>query len=185
MKVTAYIFLLLLVLAGAATAQEVPGFSLQVKAGVQLPRIYGAAKDSVSDYAKSGWMAGLSALSPLGKSIALKHDAFLAVQKNESRLDLFPVSFAYRKYNLEVFGGPYMGILLRAGNYGDGSVQNGYATKNDMGFTIGAGYTFRKKLSVEVRYVQGFAPLSEDAGTKAQLKAHRQCVLFTLGYVLF
>ncbi|MBC9915064.1 outer membrane beta-barrel protein [Chitinophaga varians] len=184
MKITTGIFLLLFVVAGAM-AQELPSFSLQVKAGMQLPRIYGADKDSIAGYGKAGWMAGLSALSPLGKWVALKHDAFLVVQKNESRLDLFPVSIAYRKYNLEVFGGPYMGILLRSDNYGNGSMDKGYATKNDWGFTIGAGYTFRKRLSAEVRYVQGFAPLVENAGTKDPLKAHRRYVAFTLGYTLF
>ncbi|NLR66875.1 PorT family protein [Chitinophaga varians] len=184
MKITAGIFLLLLVMSGAR-AQELPAFSLQVKAGVQLPRVYGAAKDSVAGYAASGWLAGLSALSPIGKSVALKHDVFLAMQKNESRLDLFPVSIAYRKYNLEVFAGPYMGILLRSDNYGNGTMDKGYATKNDIGFTIGAGYTFRKRFSAEFRYVQGFAPLGENAGTKDQLKAHRRYVAFTLGYKLF
>lgn len=184
MKITGCIFLLLFVITGAA-AQELPGFSLQVKAGWQRPRIYGAQKDSVSDYAKTGWVAGLSALSPIGKSFVLKHDAWLAVQKGEARLDLFPVSAAYRKYNVEIFAGPYMGILLRADNYGNGSMENGYATKNDLGYTIGAGYTFRKRVSAEIRYVQGWAPLVENAGTKAQLAAHRQYLSFTLGYVLF
>lgn len=166
-------------------AQEVPSFSMQVKAGVQLPRLYGADKDSITNYGTSGWIAGLSALSPLGKSIALKHEAFLAIQKSESRLDLFPVSITYRKYNLEVFAGPYMGILFRSDNYGNGSMDKGYATKNDLGFTIGGGYTFLKRFSAEVRYVHGFAPLVENAGTKDPLKAYRRYAAFTLGYTLF
>ncbi|MBC9934106.1 outer membrane beta-barrel protein [Chitinophaga qingshengii] len=184
MKITGCIFLLLLVMTSVA-AQESLGFSLQVKAGWQRPRIYGAEKDSMSGYAKTGWILGLSALSPIGKSLVLKHDAWLAMQKGETRLDLFPVSAAYRKYDMEIFAGPYMGILLRADNYGNGSMENGYATKNDLGYTIGAGYTFRKRLNAEIRYVQGWSPLAENAGTKAQLKAYRQYLSFTLGYVLF
>ncbi|SJZ74797.1 Outer membrane protein beta-barrel domain-containing protein [Chitinophaga eiseniae] len=168
-----------------AAAQALPGFSMQVKAGVQLPRVYGAESDRVTDLAKTGWVAGVGALSPLGKAVALKHEAFIAVQQNESRLDLFPVSVAYRKYGLEVFGGPYMGILLRSGNYGDGTAQRSYAAKNDIGVTIGAGYTFKRRINAEVRYVRGWVPLEENAGVKDQLKVYRQYVSFTLGYVLF
>lgn len=158
---------------------------MQVKAGVLLPRLYGAESERITDVPGAGWVAGVGALSPLGKSVALKHEVLLAVLKNESRLDLFPVSVAYRKYGLEVFGGPYMGILLRSGNYGDGTAQRSYAAKNDIGITIGAGYTFKRRINAEVRYVRGWVPLEENAGVKEQLKAYRQYVSFTLGYVLF
>lgn len=158
---------------------------MQVKAGLQLPRLYGAESGRIADMARAGWVAGLEALSPLGPSFALKHEALIASQKKESRLDVFPVSVTYRKYGLGVFAGPYMGILLRSGNYGDGTMQSGYASKNDLGLTIGAGYTFCKRIAVEVRYVRGFVPPEENAGAKEQLKAYRQYVSFTLGYVLF
>ncbi|WP_147243517.1 PorT family protein [Chitinophaga flava] len=176
---------LLICMVFCAAAQDISSFSLQVKAGIQLPGVYGREKDSVSMTNKTGLVAGLSAVSPISRHFVLKHDIWAAINKDQSRLDVFPISAAFRMANAELFAGPYAGMLLRADNYGNGSMQSGYATKNDIGFTIGAGYTFRKKISIDVRYVRGMITLIEDPGNKEQLKAYRQYVAVTLGYVLF
>lgn len=176
--------LLLLCTAGSIIAQD-QSFSLQVRAGIQLPQVYGRDKDSLSYSHHTGLVAGLSGRSGISRSFALTHDVWAAIQQDQTSIELFPLSATWQFHQAALFAGPYASVLLRARNYGDGRQQSGYAAKNNMGFTVGGSYTLLKKINIEARYVRGLMPLAEDAGTAEQWRVYRGYWAVTLGYLFF
>ncbi|HVI45622.1 MAG TPA: outer membrane beta-barrel protein [Chitinophaga sp.] len=175
-------FLMIFLSATFAVMAQERTFTFGVRAGVQLPQLNGRDKDSVGFSNNVGFIAGMTAVSPVSTHFSLKHDVWLAVNKNQASVEIFPVSPAFYYKGLELFAGPYASLLLHGNNYGAANEQNAYAAKNDLGITIGAGYTFGKRMNVEARYVRGFIPVVEDAGKQQQWKAFRQYLGITVGY---
>ncbi|WP_160715320.1 outer membrane beta-barrel protein [Chitinophaga solisilvae] len=171
-----------LVIASCAVAQE-KTFSFGLRAGIQLPQTTGRDKDSLGYTNHPGFTIGVQVVSPLTTAFSLQHDLQLAGNKDETRLDLFPVSVAFTLQRFHLAAGPYAALLLRTANYGAGAANSGYAAKNDLGFTISTGYTITRHLNISIRYARGFIPMMENAGEQEQRKVYRQQVGLTLGYL--
>lgn len=124
------------------------------------------------------------------------HPVFTSKFKRQY-IDLFPASATFYYKGIQVYAGPYVGLLLNAsiqlkdanGNiytnksfYGTGTASENYSQKFDAGFVSGLQYEFPNGINLGARFVRGFVPLIENAGTKQQWKIYNQSFFLTLGY---
>lgn len=121
---------------------------------------------------------------------------FASKLKRQS-IDLFPASPSFYYKGLQVYAGPYVGILLNAsiqrkdanGNlytdksfYGNGETQSNYSQKIDAGFVAGLNYELPNGINIGGKFIRGFIPLIENANTKQQWKIYNESFFVTVGY---
>src|SRR6185437_7652115 len=196
--------LIILIVAVAAfyngiQAQSIGSAVMGIKVGFTSSSLYGSkVHDSLSTggnaSSKSGFNLGISVNSMPGKYFWLKHDVFLVKKGatltlldnknspyksnlNTLYLDFYPCSPTFQYKGLQLFSGPYVGMLLNAsmqhkdanGNlykdskiYGSPTTFKDYTQKIDMGFVAGIEYEFNCGFNLSIRYVQGLVPIIEN-----------------------
>lgn len=172
-------------------------FGLRV--GILSPALYGSEVSSISNAGspspKTGFTGGILINSRLKKYFWLKHELLfssrvLNVQLKDSihsaynsiysrqYIDIFPLSPCFHFKGLQIYGGPYLGLLCGAwmqrmdagGNlqknysiYGSGTEMGKQQTKYDAGIMLGIEYEFRFGLNISAKYVRGFTSIIDYA----------------------
>lgn len=212
-----YIILFLLCSLLKVNAQET-GLTFGISAGINGSSLNGQNVDSLSTggapKSLTGQTIGITLDNKISKYFGLKHEVFysrklMSLQLNDTingdykskfkrqYIELFPVSPAFYYKGIQLFAGPYIGILLNAslqrkdadGNlytdtslYGNGTTPSKYSQKMDAGFTAGLNYEFSNGIRLGGRYIKGFVPLIENANTKPQWKIYNESFFVTIGY---
>ncbi|MEC4113689.1 outer membrane beta-barrel protein [Myroides pelagicus] len=170
--------------------------------------------------ARNSFFGGLSVDNSIGKYFGLKHELFYQNQGasftrevDEVLLDatlsmhslrLNPISGVFKIGGLQVYGGPYVNMLLyssitavdEAGNtYKDhgifGSTEDGqYLQKMDYGVVAGLEYQFKFGLVIGAQFTRGFASIFDNSNTfgleenpgVADLKIYNQNFNVSIGY---
>jgi len=189
-----------------------------ISGGINKSFLNGSDIDSLSTggSAKSstGAVIGITVDNKISKHFGLKHELFygqklMTLQLNDSinegfksklkrqYIELFPASPTYYYKGIQLYAGPYIGILLNAsiqrkdtnGNlytdrsfYGTGQAPSKYSQKMDAGFVTGLNYEFPKGFNLGVRYIRGFVSLIENANTKPQWEIYNESFFVTIGY---
>lgn len=144
-------------------------------------------------------------LSVLQKGAVLKmegegYPAFDSKYKNVY-LDIAPFSLIFQMEGLQLFLGPYAGVLLSSSIqrknesgkvytdksiFGDAKQTGNYTQKLDAGLLTGLGYEFKNGINIQAKYTQGLAPLIEHTERNdGQWKIYNQGFSVSLGYTLF
>jgi hypothetical protein len=163
----------------------------------------------------SGFQVGATVHSQWGKYWGLQHEVLLVQQTATLKvagsqppvfnsrfrswyIDLYPVSATFYAGGLQLFVGPYVGVLIDAsmqqmdslGNiytnrkiFGTADQLGNYRQKMDAGVVGGIGYTFKGGWSINARYVRGFVPVLEDSGELIQQKIFNEKALLSIGYL--
>ncbi|WP_343617137.1 outer membrane beta-barrel protein [Flavobacterium sp.] len=212
-----YIILFLFCFLLKVSAQQT-GLAFGISGGINWSLLNGQNVDSLSTggvlKSLTGQTIGLTLDNKLSKCFGLKHEVFysrklMSLQLNDTLngnykskfkrryIELFPVSPVFYYKGIQLFAGPYIGILLNAslqrknadGNlytdkslYGNGTTPSKYSQKMDAGFTTGLNYEFSNGIRLGGRYIQGFVPLIENANTKPQWKIYNKSFFVTIGY---
>jgi len=208
-------FLLFFVLKTSAQQGEL---TFGISAGINRSSLNGSDIDSLSTGGSSkslnGTLIGITVDNKIAKHFGLKHELFysqrfMILQLNDNingnfssklkrqYIELFPVSPAFYYKGIQVYAGPYVGILINAsmqrkdanGNlytdksfYGIGEAPSRYSQKMDAGFVTGINYEFSNGFNLGARYIRGFVPLIENANTKPQWKIYNESFFVTIGY---
>lgn len=208
-------FLLFFILKISAQQQ---GFTFGISGGINSAALKGRDIDSLSTGGATkglnGPTIGITLNNKMSTYFGLKHEVFYSSQSIKIKIndgvnpifeskfkhqyiDLFPVSPTFYYRGLQIYAGPYIGILLNAsvqrkdadGNlytdksiYGTGQLSSKYSQKMDAGFTSGINYEFSNGINLGARYIRGFVPIIENANTKEQWKIYNENLFFTIGY---
>lgn len=198
--------------------------TIGLKVGIISPSLYGADVDSISNggsaTSRMGITAGIIINSRLTKYFWLKHEIMYSgrtmnVQLKDSihpsynstyarqYIDIFPVSPSFHYKGLQVYAGPYLGLLLQAsidrkdakGNlatdhsiYGYGMQMGKQHQKFDAGLVAGIEYEFPFGLNIGAKYVKGFIPVIDYANGYTNNDPHTVMHVYnsymsvTLGY---
>lgn len=212
-----YIILFLFCFLLKVNAQET-GLTFGISAGINESSLNGQNVDSLSTggapKSLTGQTIGITLDNKISIYFGLKHEVFyslklMSLQLNDTingdykskfkrhYVELFPISPAFYYKGIQLFAGPYIGILLNAslqrkdadGNlytdtslYGNGTTPSKYSQKMDAGFTAGLNYEFSNGIHLGGRYIKGFVPLIENANTKSQWKIYNESFFLTIGY---
>jgi hypothetical protein len=215
--------LLGLLLTNIAMAQTIePGkLSFGLKAGYSRFTIAGAGLSQLSTGGKplslGGYYLGLELNTKLNQYWGFKHELYILQKgvalkiKEEDQaafdskyknvyLDLAPFSLTFQLEGLQLFAGPYTGILLSSSIqrknesgmlyadksiFGDAKQGGNYTQKLDAGLLAGLSYEFKNGLSLQAKYAHGLAPLIEHTERNdGQWKIYNRGFLVTLGYTL-
>lgn len=143
-------------------------------------------------------------LSILQKGAVLKMEeeadpAFDSKYRN-AYLDIAPFSLIFQMEGLQLFFGPYAGVLLSSSIqrknesgevftdksiFGDGKQTGNYTQKLDAGWLTGLGYGFKNGVNIQAKYAHGLAPLIEHTDrNEGQWKVYNRGFSVTLGYTL-
>jgi hypothetical protein len=219
MKTGRKIYFIIVLLAGFhGTMAQNGGVSLGIKVGYNKPQLRGSDVNSEFPSPTSSWtpnfLIGLSANSRTSKYFWLKHDVFYAqrymtLQESGNGvtysskfkrhyIDIYPISPTFQYKGLQIFAGPYLGILMNASIqrknsggqlydssfYGNGTQNSNYAQKFDYGYTAGIEYEFPFGVNIGFRYTRGFVPLIEKAVLPPvpQKSIYNNFTTFTIGY---
>lgn len=194
------------------------GLTFGISGGINRTSLTGATIDSLSanGFQKNatGQIIGITLDNKISKHFGLKHELFYTRQlitikiddeinpefKSKFKrqyVDIFPVSPGFYYRGLQVYAGPYLGLLLNAsvqhkdadGNiytdtsvYGNGAASENYSQKMDAGFVAGLNYELPNGLTIGGRFIRGFVPIIENANTKQQWKIYNESFFVTLGY---
>lgn len=190
-----------------------------LKAGYAVFTLRGAGLSAISPAGKprqlSGYHFGAEVNTGFSSHFSLKHEiavvqegAFVKMQDNEEKafdskfrsvyLNIAPLSPTFKWGGLQVFGGPYLGLLLQASIqrkdelgklytdkriFGDPNQEGGYAQKMDAGLFGGLGYEFKNGLTISGRYLHGMtAVLEHTENTGGQEKIFNRGFSVSLGY---
>ena len=200
-----------------------PGkLSFGLKAGYSSFTIAGAGVKEFSAGGKSaslaGYYLGLELSTKLSQHWGFKHELSLlqkgAVLKMEEEgdpafdskyknvyLEIAPFSLTFQLEGLQLFFGPYAGVLLSSSIqrknesgevytdrsiFGDAKQTGNYTQKLDAGLLTGLGYGFKNGINIQAKYTQGLAPLIEHTErNEGQWKIYNRGFSVTLGYTLF
>ncbi len=219
----ALVVLLLLTIASASSGQDgVTTFGFKV--GALSPALRGGDVNMISNAGpakgKQGITFGVFANSRLGKYFWLKHEVMYSVrsmnillkdsinpvyQTNYVRhtIDIFPMSPSFHFKGLQVFAGPYLGVLSQAwidrkdpsGNlykdnsiFGNASQYKKQHQKFDFGFCVGVEYELPFGLNIGAKYVKGFVPVIEYSNSifygasGSVINIYNSYVVATIGY---
>nr|WP_199002025.1 outer membrane beta-barrel protein [Flavobacterium sp. ASV13] len=162
----------------------------------------------------NGAAIGITLDNRISKYFGLRHELyysqrFISVQLNDSingvfkskfkrqYIELYPASPTFYYKGIQLYAGPYIGILLNAsiqrkdadGNlytdksfYGTGQAPSQYSQKMDAGFVTGINYEFSNGFNLGAKYIRGFIPLIENANTQQQWKIYNESFFVTIGY---
>jgi hypothetical protein len=201
---------------------EAGKLSFGLKAGYSRSTIAGAGLGEFSTGGKplylGGYYFGIELNTKLNQYLSIKHElsilqkgATLKMAENSTSsafdskyknvyLDLAPFSLTFQLEGLQVFAGPYAGVLLSSSIqrknetgalytdksiFGDAKQTGNYTQKLDAGLLAGLGYEFKNGLNIQARYAHGLAPLIEHTERNdSQWKIYNRGFSFTLGYTL-
>lgn len=194
------------------------GLTFGISGGINRTSLTGATIDSLSanGFQKSaiGQTIGITLDNKTSKYFGLKHELFYSRQVMTIKIDdgihpkftskfkrqyvaIFPVSPGFYYKGLQVYAGPYLGLLLNAsvqhkdadGNsytdtsiYGNGRASEKYSQKMDAGFVAGLNYELPGGITIGARFIRGFVPVIENANTKQQWKIYNENFFVTIGY---
>lgn len=220
-KISMVLLGLLLVNTGMAQTTEPGKLSVGLKAGYSRFTMGGAGISQFSTAGKplslGGYYLGLELNTKLNQYWGFKHElsilqkgAVLKIQEEDQAvfdsryknlyLDLAPFSLTFQLEGLQLFAGPYAGILLSSSIqrknesgalytdksiFGDAKQSGNYTQKLDAGFLSGFGYGFKNGLNLQAKYAHGLAPLIEHTErNESQWKIYNRGFSVTLGYTL-
>lgn len=196
--------------------------SFGVKAGYASFTLAGAGVTELSRGGKpvalGGYTAGVEVVTKLNTHFWLKHGASI-VQKGaglmladegqaafrskyrNTYLEIMPLTPAFQWKGLQLFAGPYAGMLINSSIerkngesklyldrsiYGDGTQEGNYTQKFDAGIVAGAEYGLNSGWNLGFKYAYGVTPLIEDTEkTAGQWKLFNRGFSITLGYTIF
>lgn len=201
---------------------EAGKLSYGLKAGYSRFTIAGAGLSEFSTGGKplylGGYYFGIELNTKLNKFLSIKHElsilqkgailkmaedstssAFDSKYKNVY-LDLAPFSLSFQLERLQIFAGPYAGVLLSSSIqrknesgalytdksiFGDAKQTGNYTQKLDVGLLVGLGYALKNGLNIQARYAHGLTPLIEHTERNdSQWKIYNRGFSFTFGYTL-
>ncbi|RQO69885.1 hypothetical protein DBR43_17690 [Pedobacter sp. KBW06] len=200
-----------------------PGkLSFGLKAGYSRFTIAGAGVKEFSGGEQpsslAGYYLGLELCTKLSRHWGFKHELSIlqkgAVLKREEEgypafdskyknayLDIAPFSLTFQLEGLQLFLGPYAGVLLSSSIqrknesgeiytdksiFGDAKQTGNYTQKLDAGLLAGLGYEFKNGINIQAKYTQGLAPLIEHTErNEGQWKIYNRGFSVSLGYTLF
>ena len=220
-KITMVLLGLLLTNIGMAQTIAPGKLSFGLKAGYSRFTIAGADLSQLSTGGKplslGGYYLGLELNTKLNQYWGFKHELSIlqkgAVLKTKEEdqaafdskyknvyLDLAPFSLTFQLEGLQLFAGPYAGILLSSSIqrknesgmlytdksiFGDAKQGGNYTQKLDAGLLAGLSYEFKNGLNLQAKYAHGLAPLIEHTERNdGQWKIYNRGFLVTLGYTL-
>jgi len=143
-------------------------------------------------------------LSILQKGAVLKmeeegYPAFDSKYKN-AYLDIAPFSLTFQLEGMQLFFGPYAGVLLSSSIqrknesgeiftdksiFGDAKQTGNYTQKLDAGWLTGLGYGFKNGFNIQAKYAHGLAPLIEHTErNEGQWRIYNRGFSVSLGYTL-
>ena len=143
-------------------------------------------------------------LSILQKGVVLKmeddgHPAFDSKYKNVY-LDIAPFSLTFQLKGLQLFFGPYAGVLLSSSIqrknesgeiftdksiFGDAKQTGNYTQKLDAGWLTGLGYGFKNGFNIQAKYAHSLAPLIEHTErNEGQWRIYNRGFSVAIGYTL-
>jgi len=127
------------------------------------------------------------------------HPAFDSKYKN-AYLDIAPFSLTFQLEGLQLFFGPYAGVLLSSSIqrknesgeiftdksiFGDAKQTGNYTQKLDAGWLTGLGYRFKNGFNIQTKYAHGLAPLIEHTErNEGQWKIYNRGFSIAIGYTL-
>lgn len=169
-----------------------------IREGITLANIYGADVSNISSggRASTKWdlHLGVFVNSKISRKFWIKSEVVASHKTIDLRvkdkwdqqyrsyfrslyIDVFPVSPTFLFHNVQLFAGPYLGILVNSSIqqkdslgvmstnrtiFGMPHKNAEYRQKLDAGFVTGIEYEFDSGISIGVRYVRGFVPLFEN-----------------------
>lgn len=180
-------------LVGTASAAEL--MDKGVKLGLNMASVTGADAEpaGVTNSSRTGFSIGGFGTWGLNDKLSIQSEALytqkgvvMSAAGTETPLSLsyleVPISMQYSMpvsgLNINLFAGPYMGMLLSADSDGTDVKDNTKAF--DYGFQLGAGTIINKKYSLDARYSMGLASI-DDSGAEADMK--NSGILISGGYL--
>ena len=221
------IIVILLMTVSLASSGQDGVTTLAIKLGLLSPSLRGSDIDLISNggpaTSRRGITIGLLTNSRLGRYFWLKHEVMYSVLPMNIHLkdsinpvystnyvrhyiDIFPVSPTLHFKGLQVYAGPYMGVLSQAwidrkdasGNFYKDSSIFGKANqlheqhqKFDFGFCIGIEYELPFGLNLGAKYTKGFVPVVEYSNSLfygsalTRISIYNSYVALTIGYSFF
>ncbi|OUL61086.1 outer membrane beta-barrel protein [Flavobacterium sp. AJR] len=197
------------------------GLTFGISGGINWTSLTGRDIDSLSNDGSQksliGQSIGITLDNKTSKYFGLKHELFysqrimsikiddginpeFSSKFKRQYIDILPVSPTLYYKGLQVYAGPYLGVLLNAsiqrkdadGNlytdksiYGSGEASSNYSQKMDAGFVAGLNYEFSNGINLGGRFIRGFVPIIENANTKQQLKIYNESFFVTIGYSFY
>ncbi|MEA9414839.1 outer membrane beta-barrel protein [Flavobacterium sp. PL02] len=197
------------------------GLTFGISGSINWTSLTGRDIDSLSNDGSQksliGQSIGITLDNKTSKYFGLKHELFysqrimsikiddginpeFSSKFKRQYIDIFPVSPTLYYKGLQVYAGPYLGILLNAsiqrkgadGNlytdksmYGSGEASSNYSQKMDAGFVAGLNYEFKNGINLGGRFIRGFVPIIENANTKQQWKIYNESFFVTIGYSFY
>lgn len=216
MKNTHTICLMLFFMLKMSAQQE--GLTFGISGGINRTSLTGKNTDNFSNNGAQksaiGQTIGITLDNKTSEYFGLKHELFysrqlitikiddeinpeFSSQFKRQYIDLFPVSPSFYCKGIQLYAGPYLGLLLNAslqrkdadGNtftdkliYGNGQSSENYSQKMDAGFVAGINYEFPNGIHIGTRFIRGFVPIFENANTQQQWKIYNESFFVTLGY---
>ncbi len=197
------------------------GIAFGISGGLNWSSLCGRDLDNLSNEGGSRALTGLTIGIILNNKMAmhfgLKHELFYSkrftsVQMADNinpvfssklkrqYIDIFPASPTFYYKGIQLYAGPYVGILWDAsiqrkdenGNlytdksfFGNSENPSNYSQKMDAGIVTGINYELPNGLNLGARFIRGFVPLIENANTQEpQLKIYNRSFFVTIGYTL-
>ena len=212
--------LLIITLAQAQDGYTTVGF----KVGILSSSLRGVDADTITNGAnesmKWGITVGVVVNSRLKKHFWLKHEVAYTIRNMNVTLldvtnssystsytrhyfDIFPVSPTFHFKGLQLYTGPYLGLLSQAwverkdaqGNlfkdysvFGSDKQFSKQHQKFDLGIVAGIEYEFSFGLNIGARYIMGFVPVIEYANANTfndpnvRVSAYNNSFNLTMGY---
>ena len=200
------------------TSAQQDGLTFGISGGINWTSLMGKNIDSLSNDGSQksfiGQSIGITLDNKTSKYFGLKHELFysqrvLSIKIDDGinpefsskfkrqYIDIFPVSPSFYYKGIQVYAGPYLGVLLNAsiqrkdadGNlytdksiYGSGEALSNYSQKMDAGFVAGLNYELSNGITIGGRFIRGFVPIIENANTKQQWKIYNESFFVTVGY---
>lgn len=216
MKNTYTICFMLFFILKISAQQE--GLTFGISGGINRTSLTGRNIDSLSNNGSqksiTGQTIGITLDNKTSKYFSLKHELFYSRQLmtikiddginpefsskfKRQYIDIFPVSPTFYYIGLQIYAGPYLGLLLNAsvqhkdadGNtytdksiYGNGTASENYNQKMDAGFVTGINYELSNGITIGGRFIRGFVPILENANTQQQWKIYNESFSVTIGY---
>nr|WP_314498535.1 outer membrane beta-barrel protein [uncultured Chryseobacterium sp.] len=186
--------------------------------GINRSSLIGSDVDSLSNGGSpknsNGTVFGMTIDNKMSKYFGLKHELFYS-RKNvtlqlsdtgngafsskfkRQYIELFPASATLYYKGIQLYAGPYIGILLNASIqrkddegilytdksiYGSARALGKYSQKMDFGFVAGINYQLANGFNIGARYIQGFVPVIENTSIAQQWKIYNKNYFVTVGY---
>lgn len=187
-------------------AQQTASVKVNITGSINWSGIAGRDTDSLSTSGKPsmkpGFSVGLMLNNQMSKQFSLRHELQYTFHTTQLKMEegfnsrfmaqyieLFPVTPAWSIGQLQLYAGPYMGLLLAASIqqkdengkiytnhqfFGGQNSEGRTMQKWEAGCTAGVEYTFTEGVALGIRYAKSLTPMMENAAHKDQWKIGRQ-----------